>query len=162
MRARPPQAPLRRLIPRALAATIAAATLAAAGAACGDSDSDSEATISPEESSTPLPTVSQSRPMTAAEGAVIARARERVDAYCARVARALAGERPPTSAEFTRVTAALDELAALADRAPTAETIDGTTARLALGDIAENLEANNCDPRLVAHIDAALAGLPAG
>ncbi len=37
----------------------------------------------------------------------------------------------------------------------------GTTPRLALGDIAENLEGTNCDPRLVAQIDEALATLPA-
>ena len=163
MRGSDPQAPPSRLIrSRSLAALGAGAVLVLGLGACGDSDSGSETTVATE-GATQLPTVSESRPMTPAEEAVIARARGRVDAYCARVAASLGGEAPPPSAaDLGRVTATLDELAALAERAPTAETIDGTSARLALGDIAENLEANNCDSRLVAHIDAALAGLPAG
>ena len=52
-------------------------------------------------------------------------------------------------------------LAALAAQAPEAGTPDGTTPRLALGDIAENLEGTNCDSRLVARIDEALGSLPA-
>lgn len=54
-------------------------------------------------------------------------------------------------------------LGRLADRAELSpeETIsDGSTARLALGDLAENLEGTNCDSRLVELINERLAELP--
>ena len=126
---------------------------------CGGDSAGPETTTAP----APVPTVSESRPLAPAEIRVIIWAQRRVAAYCRRFSRSLGeGGGPPTEADLERVIAALDRLATLAERAPTAETIDGTTARLALGDIAENLEGTNCAPQLVAHIDAALTGLPAG
>ena len=142
------------LLPPVLAAALVL------GGCGGDGDSASPETAA---GPAPVPTVSESRPLTPAEIRVITRAQRRVAAYCRRLGRSLGGGgRPPTEADLNRAIAELDRLAALAGRAPTAETIDGTTPRLALGDIAENLEGTNCDTRLVAHIDAALTGLPAG
>jgi hypothetical protein len=60
-----------------------------------------------------------------------------------------------------RVNAALNELIELARAKPEAPAPAGGSVRLALGDIAENLEGTNCDPRLVERIDAVLADLPA-
>lgn len=86
-----------------------------------------------------------------------------VQEHCAIVARYLAGRRaPPTAEEFERVVAALDRLAERAELSPQATIADGSTPRLALGDIAEDLEGSNCDSRLVDRIDTALAGLPPG
>jgi len=101
------------------------------------------------------------RPLSAAEARLIAKARDGVSAYCRKVAQGLGGGKRPGPADLEQVTGELDELAALAARAPEASAPDGTTPRLALGDIAENLEGTNCDPRLVAYIDEALASLPA-
>ena len=128
-------------------------------AACGEDDSASEATegvasVTQAESGPP-------QPLSPAGMRVIQRARDAVSAHCRQVADALGKGAMPPQASFERATAALDELAELAADQPEAEAEDGSTPRLALGDIAENLEGTNCDPRLVARIDQALAGLPA-
>jgi hypothetical protein len=133
-------------------------------AACGGSEQEPE-TAGQETAGTaagPLaPDPAGPRPLSPAGIRVMQRAREEVSAYCGRVARALAEGEGPTAADFERVTAALDRLGTLAAQQPGAEAEHGTTPRLALGDIAENLEGTNCDPRLVARIDEALAELPA-
>jgi hypothetical protein len=126
--------------------------LAALLAGCGD-DGDLEGTTF-EESTTRL---------TRAESRVIAVAQRRVQGYCADRAQALFGEgEPPSAHDLREVDDALVALARLAARRPEAESAAGVTPRLALGDIAENLEGTNCDQRLVARIDSLLAGLPGG
>jgi len=142
---------------RLLCATLASAIVTAG---CGDSDSPSAeegtATVSAQA------TVPASRQELSPAGLrVIETARNEVSAYCRSVAEGLGGGEGPRPSDLDRVTAALDRLAALATEQPGAETVDGTTPRLALGDIAENLEGTNCDPRLVTRIDEALAALPA-
>jgi hypothetical protein len=109
------------------------------------------------------PTQAQVEPQELSPAGVktIQRARDEVSAHCRSVDQALDGGTGPTPTDMQRVNAALDELAELAAAEPGAEMVDGTTPRLALGDIAENLEGTNCDPRLVARIDEALADLPA-
>lgn len=93
----------------------------------------------------------------------IADARAAVREHCAIVAGYLAGRRaPPTAEEFDRVSESIDRLAARAELSPQATSADGSTPRLALGDIAEDLEGSNCDSRLVKLIDDRLATLPPG
>ena len=131
-------------------------------AGCGDSDdpeADSDAAGSATTQTAPGPT--QQETLSAAGVKTIQRARDEVSAYCRKVDQGLSGGPGPTPADLDRVNAALDELAQVAAEQPGAEMVDGTTPRLALGDIAENLEGTNCDPRLVAQIDEALATLPA-
>ena len=71
------------------------------------------------------------------------------------------GARPRAPKRFEKVNASLDQLAALAaEQARRRPGPTGTSPRLALGDIAENLEGTNCDSRLVARIDEALAAIP--
>ena len=89
-------------------------------------------------------------------------AQQGVTSYCRARARELGGGKPTSAKDLERVTSALERLAALAQAKPEAETGDGATVRLALGDIAENLEGTNCDERLVELIDSRLAELPPG
>ena len=128
---------------------------AVALAACGDSGSSAEE----EASSVETTTVEQ---VSGPPARVIRRAQTAVDTYCGRVAEALGEGRGPTPADFERVSSAIDQLVALAAQRPQATDPIGTTPRLALGDIAENLEGSNCDSRLVERIDVALASLPPG
>jgi hypothetical protein len=98
--------------------------------------------------------------MSAGQVEVLRRAQRGVRSYCrARVETLAAGDAAP-AARFERAVAGLRELGDLAAAEPQAEAPDGSTARLALGDIAEDLEGTNCDQRLVALIDARLAVLP--
>lgn len=134
------------------------ALLALAALGCGGSDGDDETGSAPGETSAGPAQVADVSP---AGVKTIQRARDEVAAYCRRVAAALGKGTAPTPAAFTRVNEALDKLVNLAAEQPEAATADGTTPRLALGDLAENLEGTNCDERLVARIDQALATLPA-
>jgi hypothetical protein len=127
------------------AATGLAVSLALALGSCGD-DGGGGGT-----------TATEPGRLSAAESETIVAAREAVGRYCARIA-----ERPgvqPSALEFDHVVGALEELAALAGRRPEEVDPSGATARLALGDIAENLEGSNCDSRLVERIDEQLAAL---
>lgn len=129
-------------------------------AGCGEEDPGPEAAADTEVVTqtvlTPAPDLSP------AGMRVIQRARGAVAAHCRQVAAALEEGGTPPQDSFEKATAELDELARLATEQPEAEAEDGTTPRLALGDIAENLEGTNCDQRLVARIDEALATVPAG
>ena len=137
-----------------LTAVVAAALAAPLG--CGDSNGENPMT------STGAITVSQPPVrLTELERATVRRMEDRVQGYCRRAARALAGEaRAPTIAQLNEVTSAIDEVGRLAREKPTATLPSGAEVSLALGDVAENLEGSNCSPSLVAHIDQTLADLP--
>lgn len=143
------------MTPRLTRATLACATavvaiLAATG--CGSDDPHGTTGIAQ--------TATAPQQLTPAELRVVERTQQEVIAYCRHVARVVRTPgRTPDPARFARVNAAIDELATLAAENPEAETADGISARLALGDIAENLEGTNCDNRLVERIDQRLAGL---
>ena len=124
--------------------------LALATAGCGDEDGASETSVA---------TAAPSR-LTTEEVALIHQTERAVGRYCRQVAAALARGGAPHPESFMRVTASLERLATLADAKPESEGPGGTSPRLALGDIAENLEGTNCDSRLVARIDEALAQIP--
>lgn len=94
---------------------------------------------------------------------LVRRAQERVRSYCGQRVRALAGQgNPPSPRDFYVVTQVIEELGVLAAEKPEAETAEGVSVRLALGDIAEDLEGTNCDPRLVEQIDQLLSTAPPG
>ncbi len=140
------------MLGRLLTGALQCVALAALIAGCGGDDGATGTTF---EESTSRLTRAESRMITVAE--------RRVQGYCAERARALFGEgEPPSAADLREVDDALVALAELAERRPEAETAAGVTARLALGDIAEDLEGTNCDERLVAHINSILAELPGG
>ena len=138
-----------RLLPAVVLCAVAVAGCGDSGSSAADDEASSVETTSVEQVSGP-------------PARVIRRTQTAVGAYCGRVAAGLREGRGPTPADFERVSSAIDQLVALAAQRPQARDPLGTTPRLALGDIAENLEGANCDPRLVERIDAALATLPPG
>jgi hypothetical protein len=99
--------------------------------------------------------------LTTAEQASVGSSERAVQRYCGVLALSLTGQRKPPSAEQQgRAFAATDRLIELARRKPAAPTTSGQPMGLFLGDLAEDLEGSNCDPRLVQLIDQALATLP--
>ena len=108
----------------------------------------------------PARTVTEPPPLSPGEVALLDRTRAAVDSYCVHVGARVAEGRAPATRRFARVTAQVERLAALARTKPLAPAPDGSTPRFALGDIAEDLEGSNCDPRLARRIDEALAALP--
>jgi hypothetical protein len=145
-----------------IAAILCALAAAGVPASCGGEGSSSS-TAGPTAATQPAPT-GPPPSLSAADVAVIAKAKEAVSTYCSKVGAAIGGQGAgPSEGDYLDVTAALDDLAGLAARKPDAETNtpDRITAEVALGDIAENLEGTDCDPRLVEKINEALAQLPA-
>jgi hypothetical protein len=99
--------------------------------------------------------------LTADEQAVVTRSDRTVERYCGDLALSLTGQRkPPSVGEQGRAFAATDRLIELAREKPTAPLETGVEMGLFLGDLAEDLEGSNCDPRLVARIDQGLATPP--
>ena len=122
-------------------------------ASCGDGGS-------PETTDT-TPTGPAAKRLTADEQALVTRSDRAVSRYCAKLALSLTGQRkPPSVAEQSRAFAATDRLIELAREKPAARVQPGVDTELFLGDLAEDLEGSNCDPRLVERIDQALATLP--
>lgn len=125
----------------------------AAIASCGDGGS-------PETAGTTA-TGAAAKRLTAAEQALVTRSERAVSRYCGELALSLTGRRkPPSAAEQGRAFAATDRLIELARRKPAARVQPGVDTELFLGDLAEDLEGSNCDPRLVERIDQGLATLP--
>jgi hypothetical protein len=122
-------------------------------AGCGDGEST--------ESATTTTAGSGAKRLTGAEQALVTRSDRAVERYCGRLALAVTGQgRPPSAQEQSRAFAATDRLIELARRKPGAPLDTGLQMGLFLGDLAEDLEGSNCDPRLVQRIDQALATLP--
>jgi hypothetical protein len=135
----------------------AVALIALALSACGSSDRDETGSQRPVTTETFAP----AQPLTRAKRAKIESAVGEVDHYCRQVARYFAGERgEPSLAELNEALAAIDRIGAVARRQPYAQLRPGVDVRLALGDLAENLEGSNCSPELVARADQALAASP--
>ena len=139
-------------------AVVAWAATGAAGILMGGCGSDEPET---DDATAITQTAAQSpQRLAGAEVRVVERTQQEVIAYCQHVAEVVQTPgRVPAPQRFARVNAAIEELAGLAAEKPDAETPDGISARLALGDIAENLEGTNCDNRLVERINAELAEL---
>ena len=107
------------------------------------------------------PASAEGRRLTAEERHLALQSRGAVGRYCAEQALSLSGRRKPPSAEDqARVFAATDRLIELAREKPAARVEPGVDTELFLGDLAEDLEGSNCDPRLVERIDQGLATLP--
>jgi hypothetical protein len=128
---------------------LAAAALCGALASCGGEE---------EMDAPPRPAPS---PLTAAERRSIASYERRIQDHCFRVASSLADpSAAPSPAQQRRAFQAADRLGALAARKPTAELDAGQDLRLFLGDVIENLEGSNCDPRMRARLAEALGRIP--
>jgi hypothetical protein len=130
----------------------AAAVLALAAAGCGDSEDGPAAATTV--SGDPTALTKAERDQVREDEAAIVR-------YCR--ARALALSEPderPSVAEQSRALEAVDALVALAAAKPEAEVRPGVALSLFLGDLTENLEGANCDPQILARLDAGLATVP--
>jgi hypothetical protein len=100
--------------------------------------------------------------LAAEERRAVAAYDARISAHCVRVSRALVDPRQgPTPEQARDAFAAADALAALAARKPDAELDVNQDLRLFLGDVLENLEGSNCDPRMRARLAEALRAIPA-
>ena len=122
-------------------------------AGCGDDSARPAATATA--SPTPAPPLSQ------AERSRLRRAEARVERHCVAVSRSLVDpQQAPTPAQEARAFAAADELVALVRSKPAAELDTGQDLRLYLGDVLENLEGANCDPRMRGHLQRGLASIP--
>jgi hypothetical protein len=133
--------------PIAAAALIVAAATALGG--CGDEDPPVEE--------------AGSRPsrLTAEERRLLEVYEGRIQTHCVSVARSLVDPRAaPSPGEQQAAFAAADRLLALAARKPTAPLGAGQDLRLFVGDVAENLEGSNCDPRMIARLERGLARIP--
>ena len=99
--------------------------------------------------------------LTEGEIQQVRRSQRAIVAYCNQFARsALSGRGAPSEGAQERAFGAVDSLIALARSKPGASYRTGVDMRVLLGDTAEDLEGSNCDERLVARLDQALAGLP--
>jgi hypothetical protein len=122
-------------------------------AACGDADQHDAADTAPGDAA--------AQRLSADEQALVARSRREVERYCAELALSVTGRRgPPSAEEQGGAFAATDELIELAREKPAARVDSGVDMGLFLGDLAEDLEGSNCDPRLLERIDQGLATLP--
>ncbi len=131
-----------------VAVVLAAVGVAAPASGCGEEDSDREAA--------PIP----SR-LTGEERQLLKTYEGRIQAHCVRVGRSLVDPRAaPSPSQETRAFTAADDLVALAAKKPTAPVGPGQDLRLFVGDVAENLEGSNCDPRLIARLEQGLGSIP--
>ena len=122
-------------------------------ASCGDGNS-------PQTPGT-APSGAAAKRLTSAEHALVSRSERAVQRYCGKLALSVTGQaQPPSTSEQGRAFAATDRLIELAHEKPAARIQTGVGIGLFLGDLAEDLEGSNCDPRLVERLDQALATLP--
>jgi hypothetical protein len=131
------------------AACAAIGVVAALGpAGCGDDDSERPATTAPR----------QEERLTPAERARAHRSQRVILAYCRRVALSVgAAKEPPSESQQRAAFEAARRLTALAGEKPDATVRTGVDAQLFVGDLIEDLEGSNCDPRLAAALEQGLA-----
>jgi hypothetical protein len=84
-----------------------------------------------------------------------------IQSYCSQFALYAAGQRkaPPASLQ-RRALAAVDDLIRLARDKAFARVERGVNLRLAISDLAENLEGSNCDPRIIGGLNQGLSEVP--
>lgn len=129
--------------------------LVAAGVAAGCHEQEPE-TAAPPADAGPPPR------LTAAERRALRVAEGRIETHCVQIARSIVDrDARPSPAEEARAFAAADDFIALARAKPTAELDVGQDLRLFLGDVIENLEGANCDPRMIARLEKGLSTIPA-
>ena len=120
---------------------------------CGDGDSPQPAGTAARGA--------EAKRLTRDEQALVTGSERAVQRYCGKLALSAIGQgKPPSSSEQARAFAATDRLIELASEKPAAPLENGERMGLFLGDLAEDLEGSNCDPRLVQLIEQALATLP--
>lgn len=123
-------------------------------AGCGAQDR-----AGPRPAATASPTPSP--PLTAAEREGLRRAEARIERHCVAVSRALVDPaKAPSAAQEARAFAAADSLVGFVRAKPRASLNPGQDLRLYLGDVIENLEGGNCDPRMRARLERGLDSIP--
>jgi hypothetical protein len=91
----------------------------------------------------------------------VADAEADIEAYCRRSVISQSGAvRTPSARQRERAYEAVDRLIALTAEKPAAAVTPGVHLRLAVGDIAEDLQGSNCDPGIIAALDQGLARIP--
>ena len=109
----------------------------------------------------PAPAPTPAPPLSDGVRRELLRAEARIEAHCIAVARSLVEpEAAPTAGEQARAFAAADRLVAIVRASPRAEFDLGQDLRLYLGDVIENLEGSNCDPRMIDRLERGLATVP--
>ena len=99
--------------------------------------------------------------LSAAEKRRIRALEGRIGTHCVQVAQSLVDpDARPSPAEEAAAFKAADDLVALARAKPTALFDVGQDLRLLVGDVIENLEGANCDPRMVARLERGFATIP--
>jgi hypothetical protein len=100
--------------------------------------------------------------LSADEKREVDQAESEIHSYCRRLALYLVHRTgPPTSADSGGALAAADRLIALAQQKPDSLYRAQDPMRLALDDLAEDLEGTNCSHEIEQKLNQALAGLPA-
>ena len=106
-------------------------------------------------------TTSSPAELTGSERDLLADSEAAIVDYCRRRALGLTdSDERPTAAQQARALDAVDAMMGLAREKPEAEVMPGVEVSLFLGDLTENLQGSNCDPQIVARLDAGLASLP--
>jgi len=129
------------------------AAIAIAG--CGEEESEPAGDAPPDDADV--------RRLTSAERDLVLESEAAILGYCSSRAQALTDpSKRPTVAQQTRALEGVDALVELAAAKPSAELRSGSDVRLFVSDLAENLEGSNCDPAIIARLDAGLAQLESG
>lgn len=101
--------------------------------------------------------------MSAAEERRLRALESRIGAHCVQIAQALVEpEARPAPAEEAAAFKAADDFVDIVRSKPTALIDEGQDLRLFLGDVIENLEGANCDPRMIVRLEEGLASLSKG
>jgi hypothetical protein len=118
---------------------------------CGEGAAPAPVTIT----ATPAPTVA------ASDRARLRRDEARIERHCVAVSRSVVDPAAaPSAREEARAFAAADDLIAIVRASPRADLGAGQDLRLYLGDVIENLEGGNCDPRMREHLLEGLDSIP--
>jgi hypothetical protein len=137
---------------RRLGALIVALAMSLAG--CGDDEPTTDG-------AEPTTTASQLQRLTAPDRERVRRSEAAILAYCERAAAAATGAaKPPSARRQAAALDAVDDLVTLSRAKPDATLKPGVDLRLFVGDLTENLQGANCDPAIVARLDAGLASIP--
>jgi hypothetical protein len=134
------------------------AVLSILTASCGGSGKDQAVGLAETTVTAPR---AQYTPLPPAEVAEVNRIERRVQVYCFGVRRAVGHVgQAPGPAELDAALDGIDRMAQLARKSPYGVLPNGVGLRLTLGDIAEDLEGENCSPEIQERIDQDLASIP--
>jgi hypothetical protein len=131
-------------------------TTAVALAVTGCHQDEPRPVAPPRATATPEPPV-----LTAEERRRLRLYEGRIATHCVEIARSLVDpDARPSPREEARAFQAADDLVAFARAKPTAKLGAGQDVRLFLGDVIENLEGANCDPRMIGRLESGFTSIP--